>query len=430
MKLRESMQYQSFITVVTAVLLSVCTTSLYAMSDEEIDELFNKGLEESEIGDLGKSIEHFEAILNERPGLNRVKIELALSNFRALNYAVARRLAEEVLNDPGTPESVKVTIRSFLAELEKQSKPHLFTPYLSAGFLYDSNINVGPGTNSIDVAGGTLDFGTAGSNISSGGVQINSGLGHRYLFPKSYELLGTTAALAWESQASLFRNEYFDDDDDFDLNVITFRTGPALLSARNWRASAKFEANHISVGNDSIAWYLGFNPAITWFINGRTSITTDFLIQDRDFFKSRDKDRDATYLSAAVTIGHNFKGAAKPSIYAGVRYFDEDADTDRRSNDGYRASVGFNVQPSSKSKAYINYSYRQRDYDDVEPVFGIARDESEKRFSLGANYRFKTGNLMDDVLLSLDYSNTSNDSNVALFSFNRYVTVLSLSRSF
>lgn len=416
--------------LLTTAMLVIGTGNSFAMTDEEIDVLFNEALEQSETGDLAKSIAIFETILSERPSLNRVKMELALSNFRALNYAAAKHQAEEVLNTPGTPEPVKETIRAFLAEIEKQSKTHLFTPYISLGYIYDSNINVGPGTDTIDIAGGTLNLGTSGTALSSGGLQINGGVGHRYLFPQSFEFFGTPSALAWQSQASLFRNQYFDDGGDFHLNVFTARTGPALLAARKWRAAANIETNHISVGNDSVAWYVGLNPSFTWFIRGRTSLTASFQVQDRDFVQTSNNDRDATYLAGGVSLGHQFPGEVKPSVFVSGRVFDEDARTNRRSNDGYQMTGGFNLKPTSNSNAYINYSYRQRDYGDVEPVFGIARDESEKRLTLGGNYRFKSDNLLDDMVLNVSYTRTGNDSNVPIFTYDRSVMVLSLSRSF
>ena len=122
------------------VCLSLALTPVWAMTDAEIEAQFTAALEESDTGNLAEAIAIFESILSERPTMNRVRMELALANFRALNYAVASSLAERVLKDPSTPEPVRVTIRAFLSEIEGESRRHQFTPYFSVGWFEDDNI--------------------------------------------------------------------------------------------------------------------------------------------------------------------------------------------------------------------------------------------------------------------------------------------------
>ena len=403
--------------------------SLQAMTDAEIEDLFDQALEESESGDLSRAISIYETILDERPDLNRVRLELALANFRALNFVAARQLGERVLADPGTPEAVKRTIRQFLAEVESESQAHLWTPFISLGYIHDDNINVGPGASVIDVGGATFLLDPSATPKSGDGIQVNAGLAHRYLFSDTYDLLGDTAALAWQSQAGLFRNQYIGDG-DFNLNVITFRTGPTLLAARKWRLQLTGEANHIEIGNEHIAWYAGLTPSFTWFFGGRTALTITAQAQDRNFVRTVDDPRDALYLSGGLSLGHTFKFDWRPTVRVGANIFTENADAARRANEGYAFNAGLNIQPINRTNLYVDYNWRTRNYDGPEPVFAVNRDEIQRRYSAGGNYRLDAGQYLEDLLLNLSWTRTENSSNVSLFTYERDQFVFSVSKSF
>jgi len=107
------------------------TLPVQALTDKEIDALFNEGLEILEGDDPAQAIAIFEGILRDQPDLNRVRLELALANLRALNYAEARRQAQLVLNDPSVPNSVASSVRRFLEVIDKYDKRHVWTPILS-----------------------------------------------------------------------------------------------------------------------------------------------------------------------------------------------------------------------------------------------------------------------------------------------------------
>ena len=408
------------------VFFALGVSPVQAVTDAEIEAQFNKALEESETGNLAEAIAIFETILGERPAMDRVRMELALANFRALNYAAARNLAEQVLANPSTPESVKATVHKFLQEVEERSHTHLWTPFVSLGYIWDSNVNVGPGSDVVE--GFSIP---SGAPISAGGVQANVGLGHRYLSPGTYHIGNGQAALGWQTQVSLFRNQY-PGEGNFNINVISARTGPALLVARKWRFQLNAQVDHIAIGDDSIAWYVGLTPSFTWFLSGRTALTASFQAQDRDFTKSgqASQGRDAVYLAGGLSLGHQFDTVINPSVNLGVQVFNENAHDKRRSNEGVSVNAGLNMQPINHSNIFFNYNWRTREYEGPEPFFGTTRDEIERRVSIGGNYRLKTGNVLNDVVLNLVFTKTRNSSDVPIYEYDREQTVFSVSRSF
>lgn len=407
------------------------STPTAALTDAEIEELFNQGLQESELGDLKKAIDAFEAILSAQPGLGRVQVELALANFRALNFAAARRYAEQILQSPDTPESVKVTIRRLLEEIDEQSKPSVWTPYISLGLMYDDNVNVGPGAGIIDIGGNAFLLDPSAAPLEDFALQINAGIGHRYLSPTTVKIGGIDTAFLWRSQLRFFRNQYFEED-DFHLNVITASTGPVWHAPRKWSFALTGQADDIRIGDESIAWYAGIAPRLTFFFGGNTALSASFKAQRREFTRSEDTDRDSNYFSGGLSLGHEFKiGNISTSVLVGGRLFTENADSSRRSNDGDALNLSLNIKPFKNSNLYASYARTAYKYDGVEPVFGIARDEVDQRYTIGADYTFKnTDNYLGDWVLGVNYNHTDHDSNVDIFEYTRDRVLATLSRTF
>ena len=110
--------------------------------------LFEKGMKALRSDQLFSAIEAFQQILSNAPDLHRARLELAVAYYRALDYDKARKAAEKVLKDPHVPPNVRVSILAFLAQVNEDQKkldvPSRFTPFVSVGTMYDSNVNIGP----------------------------------------------------------------------------------------------------------------------------------------------------------------------------------------------------------------------------------------------------------------------------------------------
>ena len=238
---------------------------------------------------------------------------------------------------------------------------------------------------------------------------------------------GRDVAFAWQSSVEFFRNQYFDED-DFHLMVVSARTGPAWLAARKWRFQIPVQGDYISLGDQTIAWYGGVIPSLTYFA-GRMSLTTLLQVQGRDFRRRIDEARDSLYVGGGFSLGYrSLEGRVGAGV--GIQLFDEDADTERRSNNGQQVTGFFNFRPWPSINTFLQASYRTRDYHDVEPFFDVARDELEKRFVAGANYTFTDAGLLNNMVAELFIRHTNNDSNVRIFDFNRNQVLFRVYRSF
>jgi GAF domain-containing protein len=70
------------------------------LAQESPQQLFERAMRERERGELHQAIRSFHAILDEHPGLNRARLELAVAYYQALDHRAAlERLADLVVRD-------------------------------------------------------------------------------------------------------------------------------------------------------------------------------------------------------------------------------------------------------------------------------------------------------------------------------------------
>ncbi len=87
------------------------------LSDENAELIFDLAMQQRDSGKVYDAIEQFEYILNSRPSLNRARLELAVSYHRAKQYNEALNEFQTVLDNPETPEKVRLAILAYLAQI-------------------------------------------------------------------------------------------------------------------------------------------------------------------------------------------------------------------------------------------------------------------------------------------------------------------------
>ena len=423
-------------TVLLGMIFSVVFLGCYSFSFAQTEQpdtetLYREGMYLKEKGDLFPAIEAFNSILRSQPSLNRVRLELAVAYYRAMNYEESKRQAEMVLKDPNIPESVRLSILAFLAQVKKDeedflTKRQVFEPSVSFGLLYDSNVNAGPAESIIQVTDITLTLTPQSVRQSDWAAFLSAGLTHRYQFPDSVRIGDKVGRFIWISEANAYRKQYFREE-DFNLDVLSLSTGPSLMVLQAWRASLIGRVDYLRLSDENLAWYLSLSPSVSWQYKN-SEFTWDALILNRDFTEDVDAGRDSIYLSTGLYYGYLFK-EGKYAVQAGARVFQEDADFNRFSNDGTEILIGVNMVAWANGSVYARASQKDIDYDGKEPVFAESRNERERRYEIGFNHLFRE-NVLKEWKLSGSYAYTENDSNVDIYNYRRDVTAVSLSRVF
>jgi hypothetical protein len=388
-----------------------------AASDTALEQQFAQGMSSREAGDYEAAIAAFQGVLSSEPSLGRARAELAVSYFRALNFAAARAEADKVLADQSTPEGVKLNVQKFLDEMDKQSKTHVFTPYITFGLGHDTNINAGPSSSTINLGGGVIgQLAANAAPLSKNFNMLNVGLAHRYLSPTAHTMFGRSAAYIWQSNVSYYRNDYFNSG-DFDLDVLSLSTGPLAVVAERWRMGVDFTYDYIQLGHNKLADFYGVAPSVTWNVSKNTDITLGAKLQRREFNDSIATGRDSDYQSVNLDAGRAFFDS-KLSLQLGAGWFNESADISRFSNDGYQFSAGANWRVAPNDSLYLKDVYKSSQFDGKEVLFNIARDERENRASLGFTHRFLE-KYVKDWTMDASITYTQNDSNVPVYDYRR-----------
>ena len=126
-----------------------------APSAAPVQNEFDAAMQAVEEARLRTARERLTSLVSANPSLSRARLELARVYYLSRDYPEARREAQQVLDDPNTPPTVRATLLAFLAQIDADEKiyaaRHQWSPSLYAGLMYDSNVNIGPSRDVIDI---------------------------------------------------------------------------------------------------------------------------------------------------------------------------------------------------------------------------------------------------------------------------------------
>lgn len=417
----------TLLATVIALASAAATAPLHA---DDMDDQFSAALQALEADRLKTARELLETILSGNPDMHRARLELSRAHYLAMDYDAARAQAQQVLDDPNTPPSVRTTVLAFLAQIDEDEKKlavrHTWKPSLYFGLMYDDNVNVGPQQDVIQI-GGTPFAVTTGREDTA--FVINPGISHTYNPGRRFAAGEHTGLLLWQSSASAYYRSYFDEN-DFNLGLLTLRTGPAWVVPRHWRAAIGLQADQIWLGDGRLALLTSLNPSVQWQLGSSTEFGVEGVLTRRDYNRSIDSEREGWYKWAGLTLGRYFFGK-QLAVKGGAGYFRFDTDdaAERFASRGPDLYLGAVAQAWTNGSLFAKVGYRGYDYRGLEPGFPEPRDEDEWRYTLGFQHAFKAGPL-DQWTLIGNWTQTDNDSNVPIYDYRRNQVSLGLTRTF
>jgi tetratricopeptide (TPR) repeat protein len=111
----------------------------------DLDATFAYADVSARLGDNEAAVSALERMLLFNPDLPRVQLELGALYFRMGSFEIARTYFEKAAA-ANPPAEVRARIDRYLAEINRQSAPQLFTGFLFFGAQYQSDANIGPGS--------------------------------------------------------------------------------------------------------------------------------------------------------------------------------------------------------------------------------------------------------------------------------------------
>jgi tetratricopeptide (TPR) repeat protein len=402
------------------------------LTDEEAQFIFELAMKERDSGKVFSAIEKFEYILDRRPSLNRARLELAVSYHRAKEYDEALEEFQSVLDNPDTPEKVRLAILAYLGQLTsdelKPSYENDFSSYIKAGALYNTNINFAP-------LRGDLNYDIPdGSDRSSPGLDTFFSVSHRYKDHDPIDIAGAATLFEWQSQLSWTGNNYTRQK-DYNVNIFSVSTGPALISTGRWRGSIDVQLDHIYFGESVLGNFISVNPLLTFDLGDFRSISVEASYMDNEFTRLADKGRngDSMMLGAAYTM---LFAEYNTGFEVGGNFTDLSAEEDQYAYSSTRLYIGGFTNVASKHTIFYKLNYEQFDYDgpdqyllSLTPPIEVVRDDRETQVELGYNYDFAEG-FMEHWTFATSFAYTRNDSNIDAYGYDRYLLSINLNRYF
>lgn len=393
------------------------------------DDQYRQALYQRETGEPYAAIETLETLLTANPTLNRARLELAVAYYRTLDFARARQQAQRVMDDPRTPEAVRLSVLSFLKQLELDEaatfgNPHKWEPSVSIGLLHDSNVNAGP-DSAVLPGGFQLDAATLGT--SDWGYTAQSAISHTWLSPSPLRLGQSTARLGWNSQASVYRKAY-QREEDYNLGVFTVATGPALIVGNQWRGNLNVQLDRLFLGGSDLATYTSVSPSMSVRAWATGEWTVDAQYVQRNFKRDEDAGRDSHYRALGVSYGQLLRRGAV-ALQGGLRLFGDSARDSRFSHNGRELFAGARWRAWEGGDLFARAAWRHSRYDGQEVLFAKPRRETEKRLELGASHEFQAG-WMEKWQLSATATHIDNSANISLYDYDRDIVQIALGRRF
>ena len=404
------------------------------LDDNQAQAIFDAAMQERDSGEVFSAIEKFEYILSRRPSLNRARLELAVSYHRASQYDKALKEFQIVLDNPDTPEKVRLAILAYLGQLTsdelKPKTEHSFSYYTKVGALYNSNINYASLDGYTRLIGNQEIIIPDDQDQSSTGLETFLSASHRYRDNMPLDFGGVATLFEWQSQVS-WTGDNYSRTSDFNINTLSASTGPALFATGRWRGALNFQVDQTWFGSSTLGTFLSVNPLLTFELGNYRGLTLEASYTSLDYDRPEDDGRDGDNL--LLGAGYSaLLGGTQNGIETGIRASDLSTDDPQYSYQSAEVYFGgfATVSGIRNSSLYLNLSFRQYDFDAPDTdISGEIRDEFESRYSLGYNYDYTEG-LLKDWTLNASYTFSKNDSNVEAYSYEQHLFGVNLARYF
>ncbi len=396
----------------------------------ELESQYQAALDARANGDLYGSIDQLNSLLTQNPNLHRARLEMAVAYYRASMYEEATAQARQVLSNPNTPEEVRETIELFLEQLESiriasQDNRHSWTTSVSMGGGYDDNVNAGPASESVDVNGLSYVLDPEDGEQSDAFASISGRVNHSYRMPGTANIGSRPVQMLWQSSGSIYRKEY-QDEHAFAVDVVSVSTGLALISRTNWRAKIDVKADYVRLGDDALALYTSLNPSYTW-VSGKNEYTLQGQWMYREYMKEEDADREGERFLLGFDYTRNINRDL--ALKFGLSAYEQEGRVEHEQFDVQSTYVSGVWTAWNGGAVYARISYRETDYEGLEPVFNDGREEDETRYVVGASHNFRSG-AMQGWGLGLRASYSDNESNIGIFEYERNLVSLDLTKRF
>ena len=249
---------------------------------------------------LDRAIATFRKMLVAKPGLVRVRLELARAFFLKGEDRLAKRHFELVLAGK-PPAGVALNVNRFLNQMRARKRWSL---RLGAAVAPDTNIGAGSDERIIyiDFNGQLLPFRRDQEELTTSGIGVSAWVGGEYQYPLGDPGTGPGASF-WRLRAggNLSRREYR--ESQFDQMTLTGHLGPRWLIGRTSEVSLLLSGLHQWTGSgieEPSHHDIGFRVEGRHRMNRRTTLNARLAWHRRKYDELEDRDGPNTDISVGA----------------------------------------------------------------------------------------------------------------------------------
>jgi len=381
---------------------------------ETLDLMFWIGTSAANAGQYQLAMDKFKNMLSMDPDLYRVRLEYADALYKSGRLRDARNELE-LVKASSPPAGVIRNIERRLNLIGAKSVKTRWGLNLSTGYQYDDNVSSGPDSTEIVLATGTLRLANNEQETS----------GYNWLVKAGGNLLhdtGDPGGWIWSGKLDLYNSEN-DEFSNLDFRSTDLTTGPLRAGKRVvFRLPVGYR--NTRYGNEDLSDTVHVDPSLKFTVNENLNWQFSYGWSDEEYAQRIYSGNDNTLQKAS--IGANFYLAeGKHAISAKVSYEDRDAVSDTFSYQGASFELTYFSRISDRTDVFLKYKRSEQDYSAPPPLYAKDREDSRDTVTVAVSHRF-----LQKYFVSFGYVYMNNDSNAALYTFDKNMVTLDFGISF
>ena len=360
------------------------------------------GIAANEVGQFARAVFALERVLATQPENARARAELARALFAIGDTANARKLLEET-KAQGVPAAVNRTIDEFLQAIDKVDEAGKSSAkiHIETSLGHDSNVNSGPNGASFAVpalGGAVFTLLPAAQKTSASYVQAAAGVSGRVLLAPRWSFVGNAGA-------SLRRHG--NNASNYNIDQLDLAGGFSYREERHEFAGV-LNLGHTTIGGAALRNLQGLTGEWTYRPDGTRQWGTYLQLANLSYPAQpiRDARRSVLGTSYAKQLGSGLL------YYAGGYVGRESIDNALFPHLGHQLTglrAGFQMPLSAQWSLFGTASFERRRYGGADPLFLIARRDSQTDLTIGASWK-----LNDAWTIKPQIAINKNNSNIVI----------------
>lgn len=373
------------------------------------------GMAAHKAGKLQKAEQAYLEVLRLDPSSRRAKLELASVLAARKNWSEARRLLQEV-KATNPPAQVAQNIDRFLSVLnEREGEDSNWRVRASTAVIYDSNVNNGPSIDVVRLFG--LPF------TLSEDAKAQSDTAYTFRFEADH-IARIHNTLNWQSNVSLNWTDY-STLDQYDSLQVSASTGPVFQIDPDTIFSVPVSADFVVYTDEGRVFSnsIGIAPQFRRKLNDDVTFNFNTSLSHKHF--DDNGERDTT--SYSISPGFDFATeCGSETLRLSTNFGNDNSGVGIYSNDNWGLNASIFCSLGENTAMTLFGGYKQSDYEEREAAHPVVREDITRSIGFNIQHAHKSSGI--DFVASGTF--TDNDSNLPIYTYDRFQGTLSARKKF